>query len=171
MEISAEQLNRVDKSLLRKESFIQLMKFATKKVEFSFSNIMYCQTGGVVMGSPLGPTLANILIGYTEYKIIPKFITKHLNTRYLRYVDDCFVLTTNEKEHSLLFEELNKAHKSIKECEVDNQLAFLDVLVEKRDGKFITKIYRKPTFTNNYLNFLFFCSNLRKIGLIKTLYS
>ena len=61
----------------------------------------------------------------------------------MRYVDDCFVLTTNEEEHSLLFEELNKPHKSInftKECEANNQLAFVDVLVEKKDGKFITKI-------------------------------
>ena len=41
-----------------------------------------------------------------------KFITKYPNTRYLRYVDDCFVLTTNEEENSLLFEELNKEHKS-----------------------------------------------------------
>ena len=71
----------------------------------------------------------------------------------MRYVDDCFVLTTNEEEHSLLFEEINKAHKSTnstKECEANNQLTFLDVLVEKRDGKFITKVYGKPTFTNNY---------------------
>ena len=111
-------------------------------------------------------------MGYIEYKIIPKFTTKYPITRYFRYVDDCFVLTTNEEENSLLYEELNKAHKFInftKECEANNQLAFLDVLVEKRDGKFITKVYRKPTFTNNYLNFQSFCSNCRKIGLIKTL--
>ena len=113
IEISAEQLYQIDKPLLRKESFIQLMKIATKEVEFSFNKIMFCQTDGVAMGSPLRPTLANILIQYIEHKIIPKFITKYPNTRYLRYVDDCFVLTTNEKENFLLFEKLNKAHKSI----------------------------------------------------------
>ena len=95
------------------------MKIDTKEVEFSFNNIMFCKTDRVAMGSPLGPTLANILIGYIEHKIIPKFITKYPNTRYLRYADDCFVLTTNEEENSLLFEELNKAYKFInftKEC-------------------------------------------------------
>ena len=84
------------------------------------------------------------------------------------------MLTTHKEENSLSFEELSKAHKYInftKECESNNQLAFLDVLVEKREGKFITKVYRKPTFTNNYLNFQSFCSNRRKFGLIKTLYS
>ena len=95
IEISAEQLYQIDKPLLRKESFIQLMKIATKEVEFSFNNIMFSQTDGVTMGSPLGPTLANILMGYFKHKIISKSITKYHNTRYLRYVDDCFVLTTN----------------------------------------------------------------------------
>ena len=72
------------------------------------------------------------------------------------------------------FLELNKAYQSIKftkESETSNQLSFLDVLIVKKDRKFTTKVYRKPTFNNNYLNFQSFCSKRRKIGLIKTLYS
>ena len=126
------------------------------------------------MGSPLGPTLANILMGYIEYKVIPIFTSNHPNTKYMRYVDDCFIITTSEEENNLLFIELNKAHQSIKftkESETSNQLSFLDVLIVKKDRKFTTKVYRKPTFNNNYLNFQSFCSKRRKIGLIKTLYS
>ena len=106
IEISVEKLYEIDKPLLRKESFIQLMKTATKEVEFSFNNIMFCQIDGVAMGSPLGPTLANILMGFIEYKVI----TKHPNTKYMRYVDDCFIITTSEEENNILFLELNKAH-------------------------------------------------------------
>ena len=51
------------------ESFRQLMELATSGVEFSFDNIMYRQTDGVSMGSPLGPALANIFVGYQERKI------------------------------------------------------------------------------------------------------
>ena len=40
------------------------MNKATKSVEFSFNNVMYKQTDGVAMGSPLDPALANIFVGY-----------------------------------------------------------------------------------------------------------
>ena len=45
------------------------MRSATSSVEFSFNNNMYKQTDGVAMGSPLGPSLANIFVGYYEEKL------------------------------------------------------------------------------------------------------
>ena len=174
IEISTEQLNKMDKQSLKKESFVQLMKIATKEVEFSFKDTIFCQTDRDALGYHLGPTLANILMGYIELNAIPKFITKYPNTKYMRYVNDCFVITSCEQDNKLLFQELNEAREAIKftnECEANNQLAFLDVLVVKQDDQFKTKAYRKPTCTNNYLNFLSFYSKHRKIGLIKTLYS
>lgn len=44
--------------------FLECMCLTTKGVEFSFNNIMYAQTDGVSMGSPLGPILANIFVGF-----------------------------------------------------------------------------------------------------------
>ena len=44
----------------------------------------------------------------------------------------------------------NKKHEKIKfthELEHNNSLAFLDVKVTKVDNKFVTGVYRKPTFT------------------------
>ena len=52
--------------LISKAVFIELMKSATSGVEFSFNDIMYKQTDGVAMGSPLGPALANILLGFMK---------------------------------------------------------------------------------------------------------
>ena len=46
------------------------MKLVTSGVEFSFDNYMYRQADGVAMGSPLGPVMANIFMGYCE-SLIP----------------------------------------------------------------------------------------------------
>ena len=54
---------------ISKAVFIELMKSATSGVEFSFNNTMYKETDGVAMSSPLGPTLANIFIGFYEEKL------------------------------------------------------------------------------------------------------
>ena len=56
--------------LISKAVFIELMKSATSGVEFSFNDIMYKQTDGVAMGSPLGPALANIFVGFYEEKTL-----------------------------------------------------------------------------------------------------
>ena len=75
--------------VLPKHVFIELIKTATTSVEFSFNNIMYKQIDGVAMGSPLGPALANIFVGYYESKLFNK-ISKP--TVYCCYVDDTFSL-------------------------------------------------------------------------------
>ena len=67
---------------------------------------------------------------------------------------------------------LNKTHSSIKftsEKENKDELAFLDVLVKRHKNQFLTTVYRKKTFTGNYLNFHSFCSMKRKTNLIRTL--
>ena len=54
----------MDITILTEDSFRKLMVLATSGVEFSFNDIMYRQVNGVAMGSPLGPALANIFVGY-----------------------------------------------------------------------------------------------------------
>ena len=45
----------------------------------------------------------------------------------------------------------------------------MDVLVKRKENRFVTTVYRKKTFTGCYLNFQLNCSLKRKINLIRTL--
>ena len=155
--------------LLKKDNFIKLMNFATNGVEFSFNNIMYRQIDGVARGSPLGPSLANIYVGYFERRL---FQVVRRPSIYLRYVDDTFVLIEDEAHRSDFHQALNDLHPGLKftcETEKDNRLPFLDVCVEKVDQQFVTSVYRKPTFTGQYVRWNSFCDKRRKKNLIKTL--
>ena len=49
-------------------------------------------------------------------------------------------------------------------------MPFLDVLITRKNNSFLTSIYRKTSFTGQYLNYNSFCSKRQKINLIKTLY-
>ena len=79
-------------SVIPKHVFIKLMKTATTSIEFSF-NIMHRQINGVAMGSPLGPALANVFVGYYESKLFNE-ISKP--TVYCRYVNDNFPFFTKK---------------------------------------------------------------------------
>ena len=55
------------------------------------------------------------------------------------------------------------------EKEINNELAFLDVLVKRQNNRFLTTVFRKKTFIGNYLNFQSNCSMKRKVNLKRTL--
>lgn len=152
-----------------RSSFVKLMRLITCDVEFSFNNTIYTQIDGVAMGSPLGPILANIFVGYYEKRLFED-IDRPL--MYQRYVDDTFAIFENESQCDLFLSKLNGLHPSLKftmEKEVNNSLAFLDVVVEKTGANFVTSVYRKPTFSGQYISWDSFCPVKRKVNLIRTL--
>ena len=132
--------------------FIELMGIATKSVSFSFNEIMYPQIEGVSMGSPLGPILANIFIGFQERHLFESFPEPFI---YLRFGDDTFVSFRSRDDALLFFDKLNELHSSLTfnmEEKNNNKLPFLDVLVERCDSSFLTSVYKKPIFTGLYLS-------------------
>ena len=88
---------------------------------------------------------------------------------YFRFVDDTFAIFSSELDCDHFKGRLNLLHPALKftvEKEQNNSLNFLDVLVEKDGTGFLTSVYRKPTFTGQYIRWN---SKTRKISLIKTL--
>ena len=156
--------------LISKDVFVELMKSAISSVKLSFNNTVYKQTDGVAMGSPLGPALANIFIGYYEEKL---FAQTQKPPTYFRYVDDTFAIFDREAEADKFPTKLICLHPSLKftfEKEKDKCLSFLDVYVERTDIRFETSgNHRNPTFTGQYLRWESFSPLKRKINLISTL--
>ena len=153
----------IDENLLR-----TLLLKATRDVQFSFNNMMYRQTDGVAMGSPLGPVLANIFLGYCESQIPDELLPEI----YRRFVDDTFSLFFKRSRAFELLECLNNLHPSLEftmESQVDRKLPFLDVLVMNEGDKLNTTIFRKPTFTGLYTRWDSYCSTGQKIALVRSL--
>ena len=76
---------------------------------------------------------------------------------YKRYVDDLFVLFKRPEHVKPFVDYMNSKHKNINfsfETEKDEEMLFLDVNVFHENGKFVTKVYRKETFTGVYITFL-----------------
>ena len=75
---------------------------------------------------------------------------------WLRYVDDTFILWPYQEDVQILLGHVNSIRPSIQfamEKEQDNKLLFLDVLVTRTEQGLRSSVYRKPTFTGQYLNF------------------
>ena len=90
----------------------------------------------------------------------------------MRYVDDTFAFI--KKEHiDTVQKALNAFEAKIQftyEIEKDNQLSFLDVLIEKNsNNRLITKVYRKKTNTDTYMNWLSHSPKSWKIGTLRSL--
>ena len=155
-----------------KKDFKELLTFAVKSSCFVFNNVFYQQIDGVAMGSPLGPTLANLFLAYYESKWLDNCPLKFRPMYYRRYVDDIFLMF-KEKDHvKKFFRYMNSRHPNIRytyEEEHQNKISFLDISITRCNNKLMTSIFRKKTFSGVYLNFYSHLPIDYKKGLIRTL--
>ena len=124
------------------------------------------------MGSPLGPTLANVFLGYHKKKWLADCPAQFKPSYYRRYVDDIFVLLPDANCLDEFKQYLNQKHPNINftsEVEVDNSLPFLDIFVIYIYITYIISVYRKPTFSGVYTNYDSYIPLIYKSSLISTL--
>ena len=155
-----------------KLQFKSLLELATKNTYFLFNDTLYEQIDGVAMGSPCGPTLANIFLCHYEKIWLEECPTEFKPILYKRYVDDTFLLFKNVRHVDLFLNYVNSKHPNIrftKELEEDKKLSFLDVTVTRIDNKFETSVFRKKTFTGLGSHYLSFEPMLYKINAVRTL--
>ena len=108
----------------------KLFRFATAQTHFYFDGKIFDQVDGVAMGSPLGPALANLFMGYYEQKWLESDQGR-LVKFYRGYVSvGIFFLFENEHQAQTFLDFLNIQHPNLKftiEKEHMKQLPFLDV--------------------------------------------
>nr|VZI31123.1 unnamed protein product [Spirometra erinaceieuropaei] len=150
----------------RRAQVLQLLKFCLRTY---FDGTIYEQLKDTPMGSPILGFIAEALLQRLESLVFqhhrPKF--------WARYVDDTVVIIGCDP--LLTFKEcLNAVFPDIQftmEEEENNQLAFLDVFLYRKDcGGLKTKVFRKATNTMQVLNFNSNYPISHKRSCVRTLY-
>ena len=149
-DICVKKLFKTPDTLIRRISendFHDLLNLATKESFFTFNNKLYIQVDGVAMGSRLGSSFANIFLSHQEENWLNK-CPINFKPSFYRYVDDIFVLFESSEPADSFCEYMSSKHQNINftvEKENVGSLSFLDVKICRKNGKFVTSVYRKPT--------------------------
>ena len=85
-----------------KKEMFEMLSLTLKESIISLDKKDYSQIDGLAMGSPLGPTLANIFLCYHESNWLKDCLKDFKTVYHKRYVDDIFVLF-NKPEHAQFF--------------------------------------------------------------------
>ena len=148
-----------------RKHFKKLLQYATSG-EFLYKSSLYRQVDGVSMGSPLGPTLANLFLANLEKKWCE---SSYFPLAYFKYVDDVFcVYDANQYDGESFLDYLNSQHPNLKFTSESklSTLPFLDVSVNIEAGIANFSVFRKETYSGLLQNFYSSCPMAWKKGLI-----
>ena len=140
--------------LLLSENLNNCYCLPTKESYFIINGLLYKETEGVAMESPLGPSFAKVFLSYYEKKLVPQLSTKVQTSFYRSYVEDIFVFFKSNDYLKYFQEFLNSCNVNMPFSTGTEKkfFSFLDVVVIYEQGKFTTRIYGIPTFYGVYSN-------------------
>ena len=157
---------------LNKRRLKTLLNWAASSTTLQFQGKYYKQVDRIAMGSPIALMLADVFMNHVIEEALSAS-QQNRPTLLLRYVDDLFLVFSNDEEAQSFFDVMNRIHKSInftQEQECNGQLAFLDVLVSRNTGNVTqTSVFRKKTHTGLYLKWTSFVPYRYKRNLVNSL--
>ena len=124
------------------------------------------------MGSPLGPTLANIFLCHHEQIWLNNCPNEYKPSIYRRYIDDTFLSFDNSQQSISFLNYLNGMHANIEftvELPVNDSLPFLDLNIHINDHSLDTSVFRKATFSGLGTSYFSNVPMLHKLNAIRTL--
>ena len=160
-----------ERTVMEVGDIILLLEFCLKNTYFSFQDQFYEQVEGAAVGSPVSPIVANLYTEYLEQKALstapnpPRF--------WHRYVDDTFVIHKGANKQGFL-QHINSVDPAIRFTVEDNKedgpIPFLDTIIKPEvDGSLPITVYRKPTHTDQYLQWDSHHHLSAKFSVIQTL--
>ena len=162
-----------ERTVMEVEGIILLLEFCLKNTYFSFQDQFYEQVEGATMGSPVSPIVANLYMEYLEQKALSTAPHPHPPRFWHRYVDDTFVIHKEANKQGFL-QHINIVDPAIRFTVEDNKedgsIPFLDTIVKPEvDGSLSITVYRKPTHTDQYLQWGSHHHLSAKFSVIQTL--
>ena len=111
MELAFKDSDKVEG--MGKDQLRTLLSLATKESLILFNGSYYKQIDGVAMGSPLGPTFANIFLCYYEENWLSRCPADFRPSFYRRYVDDIFLLFSHQDHLARFKDYMNSCHQNM----------------------------------------------------------
>ena len=135
------------------ETLLRLAELVLTLNCFSFAGNYYKQINGVAMGTRMGPSYANLFVGYVEHQFFNQYNGPKPEL-YGRYIDDCIgAISSSREELDHFITSVNYFHPALKYTwEIsETSLAFLDIKVYISGNVLCTSVHYKPTDSHSYL--------------------
>ena len=172
-----EKLLKEDQDLQKRTTMstkhiMDLLEFCLRSIYFNHRGKFYEQVEEAAMGSPISPIVANLHMENFEIRALQSSPTPPLFWK--RFVDDTFVILKKAHKEKFLAH-INSVDNNIQftteEPGPDGSLPFLDILISPdKDGRLETSVYRKPTHTDQYLQWDSHHPISSKYSVVGTLY-
>ncbi|XP_011858662.1 PREDICTED: uncharacterized protein LOC105556190 [Vollenhovia emeryi] len=138
LELALESLtkrwNLIEKNTkIPKQEFLSTIKFILYSTYFTFNGIIYKQTHGTPMGSPISPLIADLVMQDLEETVLSDIHTSF----YTRYVDDILLLTRLDSIEDIL-RKFNSYHNRLQftlEIQKDHAISFLDLKINTHGNR------------------------------------
>ena len=156
--------------ILSKQDVLSLLDLCLDAAVFTQNENLYKQNQGTPMGSPISVVLAELTMQHIEESIMSSTICKP--KLWKRYLDDSIAIIPRDEVDSfhIFLNQINPHIEFTYEMENEHRLPFLDLMIYRREnGTLSFSIYRKPTFTGNYLNFDSYHPIAHKRAVVKSL--
>ncbi len=130
--------------------FETLLRMCLTSDTISIDRTAHRQTKGLAMGNNAAPPLAIIYMNFIEKQILEKTDDIFF---WRRYLDDIFLIYKNldVSELLVLANSVNASIQFTIETALNDQLPFLDILVQQENNGFQTSLHMKPSHSGHIL--------------------
>jgi hypothetical protein len=158
------------------ENIMRLLELCLITYFTTLDGSVWMQTDGCPIGKSISGEIAEFFMNWFEEQHI--FCQKpiFLPVLWKRMRDDIFLIWRESKDNvgsiDQVLQNLNQCEDRLKftmEKEENGCLAFLDMMIMRKDGKLETKVYRKDTHTQRYIHWRSNHPKNVKSGVVKTL--